>query len=100
MNKDQAHDFKVFRPRPSHGWAWLILMAAVVLALAVAPALAGGSASRRSVLTLIICIPVALAFLILACWFPTMRYELDQDNLVLRYGPVLDYRIPLCQIHA
>jgi hypothetical protein len=100
MDTDQAPSYKVYRPRPSRGWAWLILMGAVILALAVAPVVAAGLSSRSSVLTLIICIPIALAFLILAAWFPTMRYELGQHDVVIRYGPVLNYRIPLLRIRA
>ncbi len=100
MSMKQADFFKVFRPRPSHGWAWLVLMGIVILALAVAPALASGLASLSSALTLIICVPIALGFLLLAFWFPTMRYELDPGRLTLRYGPVLTYRIPLSDIRA
>lgn len=33
-------------------------------------------------------------------WFPTMRYELDQKQLTLHYGPVLTYRIPLREIRT
>jgi len=29
-----------------------------------------------------------------------MRYELDQDQLTLRYGPVIKYRIPLKEIRS
>ena len=89
-----------FQPRPSHGWAWLVLMATVIIAVSIAPALAMGLSSSNAVLTLVICIPIALAFLILAFWFPTMRYELDRDQLTLRYGPVLTYRIPLREIRS
>jgi hypothetical protein len=91
---------KIFRPRPSHGWAWLILMAVIIAAVAIAPVLAMGMTSSSVILTVIICFAVALAFLALAFWFPTMRYELDEDELTLRYGPVLTYRIPLREIRA
>jgi hypothetical protein len=73
-------------------------MAAIIIAVSIVPALAVGLSSSNAVLTLIVCIPVAVAFLILAFWFPTMRYELDQDQLILRYGPVITYRIPLSEI--
>ena len=68
------------------------------LALTIIPTLATGLSSISAVITLIICIPVAFAFLILAIWFPIMRYELTEDQLTLRYGPVLTYRIPLAAI--
>jgi hypothetical protein len=91
---------KIFRPRPSHGWAWLVLMAVIIFAVAIAPALAMGLSSSSVIVTVRICSLVAVAFLILAVWFPTMCYELDQDHLTLRYGPVLNYKIPLHEIHT
>ena len=89
-----------FHPRPSRGWLWLVFMAVIITAVGIAPALAVGLSSGSAVLTLLVCVPVALAFVILAFWFPTMRYELDQNHLTLRYGPVLRYQIPLNKIHA
>ena len=91
---------RTFKPRPSHGWVWLVLMALVIAAVSIAPAMATGLSSKNATLTLIICIPIAITFLILASWFPTMRYELDQEQLTLRYGPVLTYRIPLSEIRT
>ena len=91
---------KLFRPRASYGWLWLVLMALIIIAVAIAPVMAMGLSSSSTVLTLIICIPVALAFLALAFWFPTMRYELDEHELALHYGPVLHYRIPLKEIRT
>ena len=98
MNNQKGKSMKCFRPRPSYGWFWLVLMATIIISVSIVPALAVGLASSNAVLTLIVCIPIAFAFLILAFWFPTMRYELDQDHLILRYGPVITYRIPLSEI--
>ncbi len=89
-----------FRPRRSLGWLWLLIMSGVIAALGIAPVLASGQYSRSSVMTLVILIPVSLAFLSLALWFPTMRYDLGIEWLTLRYGPVLTYRIPLAEIQA
>lgn len=100
MYLQQGKSTRYFRPRNSFGWFWLVLMALIISAIAIAPALAVGVSSSSAVLTLIVCIPIALAFLILAFWFPSMRYELDQDHLTLRYGPVLTYRIPLGEIRT
>lgn len=100
MNVTRVKPTRTFQPRPSYGWAWLILMALVIIAVSIAPAVAMGVSSRSAILTLIICTPIAIAFLILAFWFPTMRYELDRDQLTLRYGPVLTYRIPLREIRS
>jgi hypothetical protein len=100
MDIHQSQSVRSFKPRPSYGWFWLVLLAVIIFAMAIAPALAVGVSSGSAVLTLIICIPVALAFLVLAFWFPTMRYELDRDQLTVRYGPVLTYRIPLGEIRT
>lgn len=99
-NNSLKKPIKTFQPRPSLGWAWLILMAMLIIAVAVAATMAMGVDSSSAILTLIICIPVALAFLILAIWFPTMHYELDEDEITLRYGPVLTYRVPLTEIRT
>jgi hypothetical protein len=50
------------------------------------------------ILIVILDIVAGGAFLLLALWFPTMRYELDDSALILRYGPILRYYIPLGQI--
>lgn len=99
MNIRQVH-IRVFKPRASYGWLSLMLMGLVILALSVAPALATGLKSAASILTLIVCTPIAISFFLLALWFPTMRYELNNAELILRYGPVLTYRIPLGKIQA
>ena len=91
---------KTFHPRPSSGWAWLVLMAVIIFSVALAPALAMGLSSSSVILTVIVCSLMALVFLALAFWFPTMRYELEEDELTLRYGPVLNYRITLREIRT
>lgn len=91
---------ETFRPRSSYGWAWLVMMAVVIIALAIIPTLVKGLASTSALLTLFICIPIAIAFFVLAVWFPTLCYELHQNQLTLRYGPVLTYRIPLAEIRT
>jgi hypothetical protein len=75
-------------------------MALVITGLGIAPALAAGLGSASSLMTLIICLPVAVAFVLLALWFPTMRYELRNAELILRCGPLLTYRIPLGEIRS
>jgi cytosine/uracil/thiamine/allantoin permease len=85
MDIQTRKQIKIFRPRPSLGWLWLVLMAVIIFAIAIAPMLAMGLSSGSVILTVIISSVVALAFLVLAFWFPTMRYELGQDELTLRY---------------
>jgi uncharacterized membrane protein YdbT with pleckstrin-like domain len=97
----QIHpSIQTFNPRPSAGRLSLVLMAGIILSLGVAPILAAGASSTNALITLIILVPVASAFLILAAWFPTMRYELDPDQVILRYGPVINYRIPYREIRT
>ena len=91
---------RTFRPRPSAGWISLTLMGLIVMALAVAPALAAGLGTVSAIATIVICAPVAVAFLVLALCFPTMRYELGDAELVLRCGPLLTYRVPLRDIQG
>jgi len=100
MGIQLSNPIKTFRPRPSFGWFWLVLMAAIIIAISIVPALAVGLSSSSAVVTLIVCIPVAISFLVLAFCFPTMRYELGRDQLKLLYGPVLTYRIPLGEIRS
>ena len=100
MDIQHSKPLKIFQPRPSFGWFWLVLMAVIIIGVGIAPTLAMGVSTSSTVLTLIISTPVALAFLVLAFWFPTMRYELGQDQLILRYGLLLTYRIPLREIRT
>lgn len=100
MDNQLTNQTKTFQPRPSYGWVWLLLMTLIIIVLAIIPVLAAGLSSSNAVLTLIICIPIAIVFLTLAVWFPTMRYELDEDQLTLCYGPFLTYQIPLDEIRT
>ena len=100
MNVVSSNPTKTFKPRHSSGQVWLVLMAGMIIAIAIVPALVMGLSSGSAIVTVMICSLVAAAFLILAIWFPTMRYELDRDQLTLRYGPVIKYRIRLCNIRT
>jgi len=100
MDPQQIELIKSFKPRRSYGWLWLILLAMILIAVGVAPWLVAGTTSSSAMLTMIISIPVAFTFIMLAFWFPSMRYELTRDELILRYGPVIKYRIPLSQIRT
>ena len=92
----------VFRPRPSHGWAWLASASLVVLAAAIVPILINPEPPPLPALLVTggIGLGIGLPMLILSFWFPTMRYELDDASLTLIYGPVLHYRIPLGAIRS
>lgn len=91
----------VFEPRRSRGWLSLLLLALAVLACTlpvVFAAVQGEVAWWVGVLMGLMALGLGVPFLILAIWFPTMRYELDAGALTLRYGPVLTYRIPLDKV--
>lgn len=89
-----------FRPRPSRGWAWLVALAVAIVVLTIAPLLPVAEEVPLPVMLINVGISllIAVPLLVLAAWFPTMRYELDDEALVLRYGPILRYRIPLDEI--
>jgi len=93
---------QIFKPRPSHGWVWLVLVAVLLLVLTVVPTLLRARQAPWPIVVLNVGIGlgIALSMLALALWFPTMRYELDDRTLTLRYGPLLHYRIPLERIQV
>ncbi len=90
---------RIFKPRSSYGWAWLIAIALLSL-ITLAPTIQSAEKIPPPVLLLTAALAgaVFIGGFALAFWFPTMRYELDEQTLTLRYGPVLNYRIPLSQI--
>lgn len=93
----------MFRPRKSRGWLWPVIIAVLMLVVAALTLLAvppGGEGWSAVVLTAAISTAIALPFLVLAIWFPTMRYELADETLMLHYGPVLHYRIPLGEVQV
>ena len=95
---------RIFRPKPSLGWLWAVGFAAFVLgALALAVHVSTADSSQEIplwawVTLLVIDVPLFFLFAAVAVFFPSMRYELHADELVLRYGPILAYRIPYEEI--
>lgn len=93
----------VFRPRRSYGWLWLVGIGLVIIGLAALMLLVvspGEEGYIAVLVTFVLTAAMGLPFLVLAVWFPTMRYELSAETLTLRYGPVLTYRIPLDEIET
>jgi hypothetical protein len=78
----------VFKPRPSFGWLSLAVLSLILLAVGI-------SAATSNLVLGILFITFGVYFLLLTFWWPTMRYELDHDALLLRYGKAIQYRIPL-----
>lgn len=75
-------------------------MGGIITVFAVVPALSSGVHTTSAVVTLVISIPIALSFFLLALLFPAMRYEIDQAEVILHYGPLLTYHIPLSKIQT
>ncbi len=77
---------KVYRAAPSAGWIWLIGIALLVI-VPTLPALLAVRQAPVVLITVVLGLAIGLPFLVMAYWFPTIRYELGPDKLVLRYGP-------------
>lgn len=96
----------VFKPRRSNGWLWLIATGLLTIGIGVVSSLPLMIFPEDKIATVIVLstsllmLIVGAPFLVLAAWFPTMRYELDAHTLTLRYGPVLKYQIPLNEIQT
>ena len=93
-------DIQVFAPRPSYGWVWLLVVAMLFLLTLLPVPLAGDDVPPVIlVANIVLGLGLSLPFLLLAAWWPTMRYTLEEEALTLRYGPILCYRVPLSSIH-
>jgi hypothetical protein len=94
---------EVFAPRPSFGWAWVLATGLFVLALlaaVMAPILGEGMPQEGRWILLgtgAVMVLLAAYMLVVAALFPTMRYELTERELVLRYGP-FRYRVPYADV--
>ncbi len=89
----------VFKPRRSFGWVWLVAIALASLATLMATV---ASAAQTPLPLLLLTVGstglVCVGGITLVVWFPTMHYDLDDRMLTLRYGPILNYRVPLDRI--
>jgi len=85
-----------FKPKPSAGWAWWIALAAVMVASAAPVLFLPTSEEVPWWVDLIMwgTVGLGLWFLAIAAYFPFMRYDLAETELVLSYGSLLVYRIP------
>ena len=98
---------QVFKPRRSRGWLWMVVLALAFIGIGVLTALPIVSAASGDTIALVVVLAnglvmlaIGVPFLVLAAWFPTMRYELDDRALTLYYGPVLKYCIPLEKVQV
>lgn len=89
----------IFQPRPSTGWIWVTIIGLLPLLTGIG-LLASSGFSGPFMLTNVITIPIGACFLLLASFFPTMRYEIDGASLSMAYGPFLRYTLDVRQIKS
>jgi len=82
---------KTFPAARSYGRAWLVGLGLVMVLLAVPSLLVG------VLWSFLIAVVIAVPFLVLAWWFPTIRYTLTSSELGLHYGP-FNYTVKLSEI--
>jgi len=51
-------------------------------------------------LMILLTVPIGFGFLLIAVFFPSMRYEIEGSHLTLTYGPLLRYTIDIDQIRS
>ena len=74
-------DVQVFRAGRSWGWLSLLVLA-IVSVMATLPGIFSGS-----VVVALLVLPLPAFFFLMLLWYPTIRYELSPDKLVMRFGP-------------
>lgn len=90
----------IFRAAPSLGFLWLGLFGVIPVLPVAVVALNFTGVPLLAALVALPAVLIAGPFLFLAALYPTMRYEIDDEALTLRYGPILRYRIPLDRIES
>jgi hypothetical protein len=90
---------KVYKPRPSTGWAWVGVLGLIMLSIGLSLIIQSGF-TGPFIVAILISIPIGIVFLTIAVCFPSMRYEIDGTSLILTYGPLLRYIIDLEQVKS
>lgn len=90
---------KTFKPRPSTGWVWVTIIALIPLSVGLALIMRSGF-SGPMLPMILIATPIGLVFLMIAVFFPTMKYEMDDSSLKLSYGPLLHDTIDIKRIKS
>ena len=92
----------IFKPEPSNGGMHMAVLTATTSVLLLAPLVVGLILLRGYWYVFLALIIGALAigwFLLrFALYFSHMQYEVAEDGLHLRYGPLLHYHIPYADI--
>jgi hypothetical protein len=99
---DKADGWIEFRPRPSYGRYWAGgLGLSLLMLFGIAFVAAWGQMPWLLMIPfLVLGTGVTVPLLVLAWYFPTMRYWLGRKELVLTYGPLMYDRIPLDAIRS
>ena len=90
---------KIFKPRPSTGWIWAAIIGMILLGVGLNRLIATGFAGPY-MLMILVTVPIGIVFLLIAVFFPAMRYEIEGNHLTLTYGPLLRYIIDVEQIKS
>jgi len=90
---------KIFKPRQSAGWIWVGAIGLVLLMIGLNLFIKSGL-SGPFLITILLTTPIGIGFLVIAAFFPTMRYEIYDTSLILTYGPLLRYVIDIEQIKS
>lgn len=90
---------KIFKPRPSTGWIWAAVIGLVLLGVGLNRLIATGF-TGPFILMILLTVPIGIVFLLIAAFFPAMRYEIEGTRLTLTYGPLLRYTIDVKQIKS
>ncbi len=90
---------KIFKPRESTGWIWTAAIGLILLTAGLSSLFTAGFSSPF-MLMILLTVPIGVAFLLIAVFFPAMRYEVDGTRLILSYGPLLRYVIDIEHIRS
>lgn len=90
---------RVYKPRPSTGWAWVGVLGLILLGTGLSLFIQSGF-TGPFIVTILLTVPIGIGFLVIAAYFPSMRYEIDGTSLILTYGPLLRYIIDLEQVKS
>lgn len=93
----EGADVATYRAARSSGLLWLGLLGWPVVFVSVYALLHGNPGSYVHILTGVAGFAVACVFIVPFLWYPTMRYQLGRDKLVLRCG-LVKYVIRLDEI--
>lgn len=89
---------KIYKPRPSAGWVWVGILGLFLLGTGLSLVIL--RQTDPFMITTLLTVPIGIAFLVIAGFFPSMRYEIGDTRLILTYGPLLRYVIQLDQIRS